>query len=107
MRMLLKTISKVLPQHMGKHLAPTDQLVTPGKRPAMSAKPAAFPAVNHEGTEILKTPFAKQEAPATHLANWKRVAGIQHQTHNVPRWLHEPTSTAQLWTSNSFVQRRK
>lgn len=45
MRMLLKTLSKELPQHVGKWVAPTDQLVTLGKRLSMSANPTALPTV--------------------------------------------------------------
>lgn len=39
MRMLLETTSKVVPQHVGKHLAPADQFVTLGKRLSMAANP--------------------------------------------------------------------
>lgn len=38
-RMLLKTTSKVVPQHVEKQLAPADQLVTLGKRLSMAANP--------------------------------------------------------------------
>lgn len=61
--MLPKTISRLLPQHVGKHLAPTDQLITLGKRLCMSVKPAALPAASHQGTEIFKPPFSEGEAP--------------------------------------------
>lgn len=66
MRMLLKTISTQLPQHVGKRLAPTDQSATPGKRLSMSARPAALPTGNHQGMEIFKTSFSKREAPTAH-----------------------------------------
>lgn len=60
MRMLLRTISKVVPQHRGKHLAPADQSVTLGKRLSI----AANPTVNHQGTE---TPFSKRKVPTLPL----------------------------------------
>lgn len=66
MQMLLKTISKVLPQHVGKCLAPTDQLVTPGKTPSVSANPTALPTANHQGMELFKTPFSERQAPTVH-----------------------------------------
>lgn len=66
MQMLLKTISKVLPQHVGECLAPTDQFVTPGKTPSMSANPTALPTVNHQGMELFKTPFSERQAPTVH-----------------------------------------
>lgn len=67
MQMLLKTVSKLLPLNMGKRLAPTDQSVTPGKNPSTPANPTGLPTVNHQGTEIFKTPFSKREVPTIHL----------------------------------------
>lgn len=63
MRMLLKTISRLLPQNVGKRLAPTDRLITLGKRLCMSAKPAAPPAASHQGMETFKSPFSEGEVP--------------------------------------------
>lgn len=92
MRMLLKTTSKQLPQHMGKHLAPTDQLVTPGKRLSMSAKPPALPIINRQGMETFETLLSKKEAPIIHpqveaVMIWRGAARIKHEIRNVLRWL--------------------
>lgn len=60
LRMLLKTTSKVVPQHVGKCLAPAHQSVTLGKRLSM----AANPTVTHQGME---PPLSKREVPTVPL----------------------------------------